>query len=588
MSNINNYKFIHLLYVPTMNCNMKCKYCYLDDNTVDLTHDDMYLNTLVYTINKLKEENIIPFNISLHGGEVTTLAKEDFKSVIKYIYDYYNDNKELLEENGFKVGRPHIKTNLFNLEKHIETIKEYEVSISGSLDLPFPLHDEYRLTKGGEPTLKRILKNVELLETLPNKKKVSSTIFKEHYDKTDMIIEDIKYLNENTCLDMNDFNFMIGFITNDQDILHEMSENEQVDFYSRMKEEFLDSSLDEGVRNAWFAEFNPTYCTNCDNCGEKFFLLERDGDIYSCVRGQRNENFYYGNIYKDSVLDIINRAQRKIFESHNKEGFSGDCIECKYLYLCKTGCPYVKNIHKTSKSYTCLLQQEIYKDNTELYPVDEYNEETVYDYLNKNHPLIASKHYPKNNINMDNNMPTLQEIISSDDRLKNIFSSSVFILDVDGNEFMLESQILKTTKDIIYITDESILKLYIKKGILEDCSYPVNNSLYMMLLSGDTVQYGDENRVKQEHIMTHQIYTSTIIKYKSDKEGYYLVDITELIRLYLNDVSKEFENNLFFTTSELRDYHYNKHKNNAYYHIQTINLPFQNIEFMYVDCKEEM
>ena len=41
--------------------------------------------------------------------------------------------------------------------------------------------------------------------------------------------------------------------------------------------------------------------------------------------------------------------------------------------------------------------------------------------------------------------------------------------------------------------------------------------------------------------------------------------------------------NIFFTTSALRDYHYVKQKNNAYYHIQAINLPFQNIEFYYLD-----
>ena len=39
----NNYKFIHLLYVPTMNCNMQCKYCYLKENTVDSI--DYFSNT---------------------------------------------------------------------------------------------------------------------------------------------------------------------------------------------------------------------------------------------------------------------------------------------------------------------------------------------------------------------------------------------------------------------------------------------------------------------------------------------------------------------------------------------------------------
>lgn len=581
-----SYKFIHLLYVPTMNCNMQCKYCYLKENTVDLKQDDKYLKTLEYAIDKFKKSNVIPFNISLHGGEVTTLSQKDFRDIVKFIKDYYYNNKQILEENGFKIGEPHIKTNLLNIEKHIDTIKEFNVSISGSLDLPFSLHDEYRVTKGNQKTLDRILKNIELLKDIPNKKKVSATIFKEHYDKLDEIVNDIKYLEKNTCLDMNDFNFMVGFTSSDDDMLTAMTEEEQVNLYNRMKKEFIGTSLDYGVRNTWFAEFNPTYCTNCDNCGEKFFLLERDGDIYSCVRGQKNDDFYYGNIYNDSVEDIMNNAIRKIFENHNKVGFNKDCYDCKYLYLCKTGCPFVKNVYNINKSYTCKLQQEIYKDNEELYSKDEFNDESVYLYLNKMHPNIASGYYPKSQNKSD--IPNLLDIINNDNKLANIYDSNIFILKVDNEEYKLESQVIKSNRDIIYLTDESNIKLYIKKGVLEDCDYPSNNSLYIMLLSGNMIIYGDENRTKQEHIMTHQIYTNTIIKNKSDKKDYYCVDITNILKLYYKDISEELPNNLFFTTSELRDYHYTKQKNNAYYHIQAINLPFQNIEFFYVDCEEEM
>ena len=67
-----------------------------------------------------------------------------------------------------------------------------------------------------------------------------------------------------------------------------------------MHKEFDGSDLDSGVNWAWFDEFGPEYCSNCDNCGEKFFLLEKNGDIYSCVRGQKNPDYYYGNIYKNS------------------------------------------------------------------------------------------------------------------------------------------------------------------------------------------------------------------------------------------------------------------------------------------------
>ena len=70
---------------------------------------------------------------------------------------------------------------------------------------------------------------------------------------------------------------------------------------------------------------------------------------------------------------------------------------------------------------------------------------------------------------------------------------------------------------------------------------------------------------------------------KYDKKDYYKYDISNFIKEYKNQYSSDFPNNIFFTTASLRDYHYLKQKNNAYYHIQAINLPFQNVEFYYID-----
>ena len=573
-----NYKYIHLLYVPTMACNMCCKYCYLEDNTKDEEKKYTPLETLEYAVNKFKESNVIPFNISLHGGEVTTLNKKDFYDVIKFISDYYNDNNKIITDGGFKIGSPHIKTNLYGIDKHIDTIKEFNVSISGSLDLPLSLHDEYRITKGNKKTLEKILENIKLLEDIPNKKKVSSTIFNEHFNKIDEIIEDIKFLHKNTCLDMNDFNFMIGFDYNSNNLLHHLDEKKQVEFYERMKKEFIGTDLEEGVKGPWFDEFGPGYCSNCDNCGEKFFLLEKNGDIYSCVRGQKNKDYYYGNIYTNTVDEILETASNMIFKNHNKIPFNEECKNCGYLYLCKTGCPFVKNVYKTNKSYTCLLQQRMYEDrNLEK---DKYNDDFVYKYVSKMRLDDKEKYIPSK-INEED---SLEKIISLDPKLKNIYSKDIFILDIDGTEYKLESQILKKIKDIIYITPKSKITIYMKKEVIEDlCDYPENNALYMMLLSGNLVTYGDENRTKQRHIATNLIYKGVLDNTKQIKEGYYNYDITNFIKEYKNHYSDSNTNNLFFTTTSLREYHYTKQKNNAYYHIKAINLPFQNIDFYYID-----
>lgn len=573
-------RFIHLLYVPTMNCNMNCRYCYLGENTVELESDKGYLETLEYAVEKFRAADVMPFHISLHGGEVTTLSKENFRELIAYISTYYEQNAQILKDNGFKVGRPHIKTNLFHLERHMDVIREFEVSISGSLDLPLSLHDEYRVTKGGKGTLETILQNITLLESLPNRKKVSSTIFQEHFERLDEIVEDIKYLAENTCLDMNDFNFMIGFTpqTEGEVKLTALEEDAQVALYQRMQEEFTGTELEPGLRESWFAEFTPAYCTNCDNCGEKFFLLEKNGDIYSCVRGQKNKDFYYGNIYENSVEEILNTARVKIFLAHNRQKFSEECAGCEHLHLCKTGCPFVKTVYGSGKSYTCKLQKRLY-EQTEY---EEMPPNFVYSYLLKNHPELAEDYvletYAEN---------SLQDLIAKDEKLQEVYDPDAFLLKVDDREYRLESQLLKRNRDIIFVGDESKVILYVKKETMDALSeYPVNNSLYMMLLSGDTVVYGDEQREKQEHIMTHQVFKRTLASEESDKEGYYKMDLGALLKLYATKMSKEKANNLFFTTTALREYHYTKQKNNGYYHWNAMNLPFQNIELYYIDTKD--
>lgn len=84
--------------------------------------------------------------------------------------------------------------------------------------------------------------------------------------------------------------------------------------------------------------------------------------------------------------------------------------------------------------------------------------------------------------------------------------------------------------------------------------------------------------------MTHQVFYRSLAAMPSDKEGYFRFDASALVAAYFDCLSGERPNNLFATTSALRDHHYAKHKANAYYHIQTINLPFPNIE---LTCDDE-
>ena len=247
------------------------------------------------------------------------------------------------------------------------------------------------------------------------------------------------------------------------------------------------------------------------------------------------------------------------------------------MHLCKTGCPFVKTIYQSPKSSTCKLQKELYRDFT--YEAQPFN--YAYHYLLKNHPELAESYLKREYGEND-----LQNLIAKDPKLQLVYDPNAFILFVDGTEFALESQLLKRTRDIIFISAQSTVKLYVKHETMNALSdYPVNNALYMMLLSGDMVIYGDEQREKQAHIMTHQVFKGALESEPSDKEGYYCCDIGPLLSLYGNRLSRNSPNNLFFTTTDLRDYHYSKQKNNGFYHFAAMNLPFQNIELYYMDAE---
>jgi uncharacterized protein len=228
-------------------------------------------------------------------------------------------------------------------------------------------------------------------------------------------------------------------------------------------------------------------------------------------------------------------------------------------------------------SYTCLLQKRIYEKNREQ-PVSDY----AATYVQTLHPELFAQYYRDSD---ESGLPTLQALIDRDPKLQKVYDPSAFILEADGQEYPLTSQLLKTGRDFLFLTKFTPLKLYVRKDVMEALAdYPVNNALMIQLLSGDTVVYGDEQREKQAHVMTHHIYLPTLARGQSGKEGYYCADIGPLLGLYLDCLPEDKPNNLFFTTTALREYHYTKHKNNGYYHIRALNLPFQNIEFYYVNC----
>ncbi|EIJ41232.1 radical SAM additional 4Fe4S-binding domain protein [Beggiatoa alba B18LD] len=596
-------KNIHLLYSPTLACNLGCQYCYLGGQTsiAPIKKDaERAVSTLEYALKKCSEENILPFHISLHGGEVTLLADNILEDLFNLIKQHYVTNFDEINALGHKKSNPHIKTNLYRFANQFDLMKKHKVSISASIDLPLFMHGKYRTTKGGKDWLNLTIDNIKLLSQYPYSKKISSTISSEHIEHIDQMIQDIWFIHQELNFDMTNFNFMFAFesalnsIDKQDKVLTPASKEEQLFLYQKLKEAFTGTELEEGFKRNWFDEFKPSYCTNAFNCGEKFYLLQSNGSVYSCVRGQGIEEFYYGNIFESSVQEILDNGARKISEIHQKYGMNADCSGCNNLLTCNTGCAVVKFQRSSAKSYTCELQKEIYKDNPYSYPASPEEEQKAYSkyYTREMHPYLIEKQaiepslvFP-NDLNENKNF--LLNLIEEDEVLQKLYSNKSFILELNDEVLNLESQILKTDNDFYTLSSEDKIIIHFPVDLMTvNCDETVKNTLYLQMLNHNFVIYGDEKRSKQQHLFTYQIYSSMLKKSTVLGDDYFMFDLKELIYLHKELYEQDVLNNLFFTTSFLRDYHYNKQRNNAFYHIQAVNLPFQNFEFFYLNERED-
>lgn len=594
---------IHLLYVPTLHCNLGCRYCYLGQQTEGqpLKADDQRAaDTLKRALAAFLGAGVLPFNVSLHGGEVTTLSPQTLAELFQIIHRHYLDHYDALTALGYRKSAPHLKTNLFNFHRLYDLFDAHRVSLSASIDLPLALHGQYRTTRAGENWLPRTLENLRLLARYPHAKKISATLYREHLQDSTALFADIWRIHREVGFDMNHFNFMFGFGSRFNQArlrgqglveLQPVPEALQASFYAAAKAAFTGTELEEGFLRNWFDEFKPSYCTNAFNCGERFFLLQGDGTFYSCVRGQGLEPFRYGNLFEDRIEDILENGRRKISLVHQQAGFAPQCRSCDHLHLCHTGCPVVKHQSGQAASYTCALQKAIYHDHPRSFPAarDQAHQRILtYEYASGMHPAVAQTMSPPQralplprDLNEEKNQ--LAALLQADPILQELYTENGVVLELNGEAIPLTSQILKTTRDLYTLGPADNVKLLLRRSLFDAaCPELVRNTLYLQLLRDTPVTYGEERRTKQEHLFTYQLYYAQLQPVDFNGQPFLQADLGGLLALHQELFRKGVLNNLLVTTSFLRDYHYQCQKQNAFYHIQAINLPFQNFEFYWL------
>ncbi|EOA6137022.1 radical SAM protein, partial [Campylobacter coli] len=573
-----------LTFVPNSYCNFACSYCYLGKLTERKEKTTDMAEQFKKIAKKLKDDGVIITEVILHGAELSASPYEHVKELLKAIDEYKKENHFLIRvlSKDSKKGHYyiHLKTNLYFLDRFFELFKKYEVGISASIDLPLRFHEKYRVLKSGKSTLEKTLKMIELLSAYPYFKQISTTMTKEHLN-VDEFIRDV-YKLESLGFDMaSDFYIMFTYQSaNAQGDFQMPSDEDMLSFYKNLREKLKDTKYSFALEHFWFKEFLGGYCTNCTNCGDNL-LIQKNGDVYVCHRSQALNELRAGNIFNENYesLKIRNITNIRILENSLK--LHKDCLECDYFHLCKASCTIERNDTKLGKSYTCALQKAIYKNNAEFFKADKTLAEISLDEFLRQNQTNNYKSFLIPNLSLEfrESKNSLENIINDDEILQKLYLKDNFLISVNDELALLDFE-----KDALYksfkISSKDNIKLLIKKEVFDySTKETLSNFIYMSLLGGEAKVYGDEKREKTLHIETKHLYLEKLLNESLELEGYLIYDISSFLKENSRLYSLNHKNFIFFTTKALREYHYEKQAKNAFYHAQTINLPFLRFEF---------
>ncbi|ELE7053845.1 radical SAM protein [Campylobacter coli] len=577
-----------LTFVPNSYCNFACSYCYLGKLTERKEKTTDMAEQFKKIAKKLKDDGVIITEVILHGAELSASPYEHVKELLKAIDEYKKENHFLIRvlSKDSKKGHHyiHLKTNLYFLDRFFELFKKYEVGISASIDLPLRFHVKYRVLKSGKSTLEKTLKMIELLSAYPYFKQISTTMTKEHLN-VDEFIRDV-YKLESLGFDMaSDFYIMFTYQSaNAQGDFQMPSDEDMLSFYKNLREKLKDTKYSFALEHFWFKEFLGGYCTNCTNCGDNL-LIQKNGDVYVCHRSQALNELRAGNIFNENYesLKIRNITNIRILENSLK--LHKDCLECDYFHLCKASCTIERNDTKLGKSYTCALQKAIYKNNAEFFKADKTLAEISLDEFLRQNQTNNYKSFLIPNLSLEfrESKNSLENIINDDEILQKLYLKDNFLISVNDELALLDFE-----KDALYksfkISSKDNIKLLIKKEVFDySTKETLSNFIYMSLLGGEAKVYGDEKREKTLHIETKHLYLEKLLNESLELEGYLIYDISSFLKENSRLYSLNHKNFIFFTTKALREYHYEKQAKNAFYHAQTINLPFLRFEFTWED-----
>ena len=383
-------KRLHVMVKPTgALCNLDCSYCfYLSKERLlgkppEWRMSEEVLET--YIRQYFEAHNCKEVVFSWQGGEPTLVGLDFYRKVVELQKKYCPPHVRF--END-------LQTNGTNLtEEWAEFLRENRFLVGLSVDGPKPMHDAYRVDKGGKGSFDRVYRAARLLQkhqvhmatlTCVNRLTGRHPLAVYRFLRDDLGSKRIQFL---PVVEPVSFRQTAPHFWNPDAMpvlgapaARPGSEGSIVEDWSVDPDDwgnFLCAVFDEWVRKdlgevyvnyfeamveIWMGHVSPL-CTHAPVCG-KALAIEQDGSLYACDRYVYPE-YRLGKIGETSLEKMAFSTRQERFGRAKEATLPAYCQRCEYQFACHGECPKNRFIKtpdgEPGLNYLCAGWKRYYK-----------------------------------------------------------------------------------------------------------------------------------------------------------------------------------------------------------------------------------
>ena len=313
-------------------CNMRCKYCFYEDEAANRSVAFAGMMSSETTENIIKQAALFAeggCNFMFQGGE-PTLAGLDF-------YRNFLETEKKYAKEGLLFTHS-IQTNGYALnEEWVNFFKTNNFFVGLSLDGNGDLHDLNRISKSGNGTYSRVLRAAGLLKKHGVEFNILSVVTAKaarSVEKTYNFFKKQGFDNLQFIDCLDPLCVEGGFSPSDDEYAAFLSKLFSLWFDDLKKGRICSIRLFDN----WFSILfggAPEACNMCGRCSIQF-VIEGDGSVYPCDFYALDE-FGLGNINENSFEEILRNKKAEDFVMASLT-IPDECRLCRWYPLCRNGC----------------------------------------------------------------------------------------------------------------------------------------------------------------------------------------------------------------------------------------------------------